>query len=160
MEIKLHLAVIAAFVAGLFVASVLSIIQPEITGFVVRDTLNLGEIPSPSDTLNESSFLLLNDRLIIRIDNASISSYSNTGSMLPFLTNYSHGLRIHPATEQDIHVGDVVSFNNNNKTIVHRVVRIENSNATTYFITRGDNSITEDRIEFKDIEWKIIGILY
>jgi signal peptidase I len=161
MESRHSWMLLGAFVLGLLLAATFFTISGTATGFVVRDSINSQQLQSPSDTLMQDSILLFEDKVIIHVENASIESYQDADSMAPFLTNYSHGLRIHPKSESDIHVGDIVSFTQGNRTIVHRVVNIQKENNTIYFVTKGDNAQNEDaRIVFSDIEWKIIGILY
>lgn len=161
MESKQLLAGIAILALGILIGTTFSSLNQNISGFVVSDSKNLQSISSPGDYLNESSLLLYKDKLTIKVKNASIASYANTGSMLPFITNYSNGLLVVPESEKDIAVGDIVSFSKNNITLVHRVVSLGEDENGTYFVTQGDNANSKDEIiRFRDIEHKLVGILY
>lgn len=153
--------VIAAFIVGVMAGILLSTVDESILGMVVLDSKGLEDISLPSDHLNESSFLLYGDKLIIRINNASIASYEDTGSMIPFLSNTSNGIVIKPSSEGDIHVGDIISFMQDGQFIVHRVMSIDSDEQGVYYITRGDNvNAAYEIVRFRDVEYKLVGIIY
>jgi hypothetical protein len=153
--------IIAAFIMGVVAGVLFSTLDESILGLVVLDSSGLESISSPSDYLNESSFLLYNDRLTIKVNNASIASYGDTGSMLPFLTNTSNGIIIRPASESEIHVGDIISFRKDDQVIAHRVVQISSDEDGTLFTTKGDNvNSVDESVRFNEIDYKLVGILY
>ncbi len=145
--------VVLVFLAGFF-SSTLFNQNPAFTGNVI-------DARSPSNFVNDEDIWVYPDRVVIFIENASVSNYAPTGSMVPFLGSGSNGLRIRPSSAEDIGIGDIVSFTRGNKSIVHRVIDIGIDEEGTYFITRGDNSMTEDElIRFEDIDFVTIGIIY
>jgi hypothetical protein len=116
---------------------------------------------APNNYVNEEDIKVYDDRIIIYLDDARISRYAPTGSMLPFIDEYSNGIKITPASEDEIEVGDIITFRSGSDLIVHRVVEKGYDDSGVYFITKGDNNIIADgKIRFSDIESKTIGVLY
>ena len=120
---------------------------------------------APFDFVDESQIKIYDDKIVINIDGASLSRYAPTGSMKPLLDENSNGIRIVPESEEDIHIGDIITFEQNisgqDYSIVHRVINTGTDSDGTYFITKGDNNTIKDgKIRFKDIRYKTIGILW
>lgn len=116
---------------------------------------------SPSDHIEENNIKIYKDRVVILIDNPSVSRYADTNSMLPVLDSGANGIKIIPKNEKEIKVGDIVSFKFENKIIVHRVVSIGQDEIGTYFITKGDhNKYADEKIRFSDIVSKTVAIIY
>ena len=81
--------------------------------------------------------------------------------MKPLFDHSSNGIRIKPVSEDDINIGDIITFKEGNLLIIHRVIEKGIDNNGVYFITKGDNNFVSDgKIRFKDIEYKTIGIIY
>lgn len=116
---------------------------------------------TPFDFIKENQIEIYPDKVIIRVENASMGSYAPTGSMKPVLDSDSNGIRIVPKSENDIHLGDIISFQKNNELIIHRVVEKGIDGQGVYFITKGDNnSIDDGKIRFKQIKYLTIGIIW
>jgi len=116
---------------------------------------------APFDFVKESQIQVFEDKIVINIDGASISRYAPTGSMLPVLDQGSNGIRIVPKSESDIHIGDIITFEQDNMLIIHRVVKIGSDTEGVYFITRGDNNnIDDEKIRFNDIKYLTIGVIW
>jgi len=115
----------------------------------------------PANWIVEDNITVFRDRIILRVANATVSDYSSSGSMKPVLGRHANGIQIVPASVEDIHVGDIVSFRDGGTLVVHRVVKKGFDSDGTYFITRGDNNAFDDgKIRFEDIESVTIGILW
>lgn len=129
-----------------------------ITGFVTF----LNEKDTPTDRIKESQIYLYDNKIIISIDNASISSYANTRSMEPLINSGSNGIETIPESEEDINIGDIIVYNSTDGLIVHRVIFIGNDEDGKYFLVKGDNNKFPDeyKIRFSDIKYVLIGILY
>jgi hypothetical protein len=122
-------------------------------GFVSKD--------APSDFLTEKQIQIYDDKIVIYVDNASISRYAPTGSMKPLLDENSNGIRIIPENSNQINVGDIITFQENSYFIVHRVIEKGLDSKGVYFITKGDNNeIGDGKIRFEQIRYKTIGILW
>ncbi len=120
-----------------------------------------GNDSAPFDFVKENQIQIYDDKIIIDVNGASISRYAPTGSMLPVLDEGSNGIRIIPKSEEDIHVGDIITFEQDNMLIVHRVISIGTDEQGTYFITKGDNSpINDGKVRFKDIKYITIGVIW
>jgi len=116
---------------------------------------------APSDFIKESDIKVYGDKIVIDIKDASLSNYAPTGSMNPILDENSNGIRIIPESEEKVNIGDIISFQDGNYLIVHRVIEKGIDNEGVYFITKGDNnSINDGKIRFKDIRYITIGVLY
>ena len=133
--------------------------------------LNLGLSPAtgfaslndvaPANWIVKDNLTLFTDKIVLRINNATISRYSSGGSMVPTLGKNANGIQIVPKSERDIRVGDIVSFRAGGNLIIHRVVRKGIDHKGIYFITRGDNNLFNDgKIRFEDIESVTIGVLW
>lgn len=150
------LGFLSANIAGLFL-----IYGSEIPFSFNNLSFSLGNNSAPFDFVKEDQIQIFEDKIVINVENASISSYAPTGSMLPVLDQGSNGIRIVPKSESDIHIGDIITFNQDNMLIVHRVIEIGTDSEGTYFITKGDNSpINDGKIRFKDIKYITIGIIW
>ncbi len=125
-----------------------------VSGFV-------GDVGAPSDWVSEEDIIVLDDRVILKIDGVTLSSYANSGSMVPVLDEGANGIRIVPKSEDDVEVGDIVSFRIGGILVVHRVVEKGEDEDGFYFVVKGDSNLVGDgQIRFEDIEYKTIGILY
>lgn len=119
------------------------------------------ETEAPGDWIKESQIHVYENAIVIDIDEASLSRYAPTGSMLPVLDEKSNGIRIVPKSEEQIKIGDIITFEQDGYSIIHRVVEIGKDEQGTYFITKGDNNnITDGKIRFEDIKYVTIGILW
>ncbi len=124
-------------------------------------TFSLNNSEAPTDIIKENQIKIEKDKIIIYVENASLSGYAPTGSMKPVLDSKSNGIRIIPKSEEEINVGDIVSFRKNNILVVHRVYEKGIDNDGVYFITKGDNNRFNDGIiRFEEIEYKTIGVLW
>ncbi len=116
---------------------------------------------APFDFVDESQIKVYDDKIIINVDGASLSRYAPTGSMKPVLDEGSNGIRVVPKSAEDIHVGDIITFEQDNYLIVHRVVDIGTDEKGIYFITKGDNSgIADGKVRFENIKYITIGVIW
>jgi signal peptidase I len=121
----------------------------------------ISNVSAPADFVAGSNIHVYENSVVIDIENASISKYAATGSMIPVLNENSNGIRIFPNSEEDIPRGDIITFKRGEDLIVHRVIKEGNDELGEWFITKGDNSPAEDgKIYFSDIRYVTIGILY
>lgn len=115
----------------------------------------------PQDRITEDMIEIYSDKIIIKVQDASISEYADTNSMLPIIDKGANGIRIQPKSENDIKVGDIISFESEYGLIVHRVVEISEDDEGKYFITKGDNNAFSDgKVRFEQIKYVTVGVLY
>lgn len=150
---------LAIFLVGIF-ACVMMFFNFNPDGTVTLNTFD-DVVAAPSDHISEKDILVLDDRLVINISNVKISNYAETGSMLPFFDKGANGIQVVPESEDDVEVGDIISYEIEGVSIVHRVVEKGVDERGTYFVIKGDANLAEDgKIRFKDIERIVVGILY
>lgn len=145
---------------GIFVAGFLSaFLLPFL--FSSEIPFGFGNGNAPGDWINEKQIEIQKDKIIINIENASLGRYAATGSMIPVLDDKSNGIRIIPQSEEEINIGDIISFEQRNNLIIHRVIEKGKDEQGTYFITKGDNSpIVDGKIRFSQIKYVTIGVLW
>jgi hypothetical protein len=123
-----------------------------ITGFSVE---------SPSHFIENENILIYPDKVIIKVENAKLSNYDSTGSMIPVLDDSMSGISVVPESEEDINIGDIITFRHGESLIVHRVIEKGTDSDGVYFITKGDNSPTADgKIRFSEIERVLVAVVY
>ena len=119
---------------------------------------------SSYDHIDESEIHLTGNSVLIDLEGYDLrwSRFEDTNSMNPLLDEGHNGLEFVPKTIYDIHSGDVVSFDYNGETYIHRVVEIGNDEYGMYFITKGDNSFNVDEgvRRFEDINGVLFGIVF
>jgi len=126
-----------------------------ITGFVVSD------FEAPSNWISEDDIIVFNDRIVLFVENASLSSYSGSGSMRPFFDEGANGVRVVPLDSSEIEVGDIVSFRVGDRLVVHRVVEKGVDSEGVYFVVQGDNNLIGDgKVRFEEIEWVTVAVVF
>lgn len=150
------------FIIGFLSCMLVSLIYAEIEQPLVIGNLSLiSGAGAPRDWIKESQIHVYENAVVIDVENAGLSKYAPTGSMEPILDENSNGIRIVPENPSQIEVGDIVTFEQNNELIVHRVIEKGEDEQGAYFITKGDNNnVTDGKIRFKDIRYVTIGILW
>lgn len=117
--------------------------------------------PSPANWVQESQILIYPDRVVILVPNATLSRYANTKSMDRIIDVTANGIEIKPKSYEDIHVGDIISYEKGNNLIVHRVIEIGIDEKGWYCITKGDNALQDDgKVRFEQIKYVTIAIIY
>ena len=115
----------------------------------------------PYNFVDEDQIIIYEDKIIIDIEGASMGRYAPTGSMKPLLDENSNGIRIVPKSEENIHIGDIISFKEGDYLVVHRVVDKGIDKQGVYFITKGDNNnINDGKVRFENIKYVTIGVIW
>ena len=118
-------------------------------------------VDAPNDWVSEDDIIVFDDMIVLRVENATLSNYLDTGSMKPVLDKGTNGIRVVPRSAEEIDVGDIVSYRIGGMLIVHRVVEKGFDSEGAYFIMKGDNSLANDgKVRFKDIEFVTIGVIW
>jgi len=158
MNYKYTLVFLAGFLSCAFLFYCFSYSNLEVpfaTGLVSFDA------SAPSDWVADEDIIVFKDYIVLRIANATLSSYTDSGSMKPLLDMGANGIRIVPENSNQIEIGDIVSFRFGDMLIVHRVVEKGLDSEGIYFITQGDNNVfADDKIRFEDIEYVTVGIIW
>lgn len=119
---------------------------------------------TPSDWITQDKIHVYRNYIQIDIPNARWSNFTDTNSMIPVLNSKSNAIQIKPQFEEDIKIGDIISFRNKitNRRIIHRVIGIGNDIDGKYFLTKGDFNSGEDgiKVRFEDIERVTVAVIY
>ncbi len=160
MEILKFIEYTCIFFLG-FVSCLLIMLLLSGTEIPLAFALNDTELKAPSNWIDEKDINIYDNAVVLNIKGASLSKYAPTGSMLPLLDENTNGIRIVPLDEQDIKIGDIITYERNGELIVHRIVKKGNDGQGIWFITKGDNNEgADEKIRFKDIRYKTIGVLW
>jgi c-di-AMP phosphodiesterase-like protein len=129
---------------------------------ILNDTYR--DIPSPYDWIKEEQIKVYNDQIIIKLKDAKWATFTNTKSMDPVIDRKSNAIEIVPKSEEDIHVGDIVSYKSRyiQGVVIHRVIKKEKDKYGTYFIMKGDNNPYSDpeKVRFNQIKRVLVIIIY
>ena len=163
MKKSIIIKVSVIFLVGFLSANLINLYF--ISGFEIPLSLDYfgfsKNLSAPFDFIDEDQIKIYDDRIVIFIEDASLSRYAPTGSMLPVLDNGANGIRVQPSSEDKIHIGDIITFKRDNYLIVHRVIDIGTDSEGVYFITKGDNnSISDGKVRFKDVEYLTVGVIW
>lgn len=119
---------------------------------------------SPYDRVSESQIDVFDDKVTINIKNPEWAGFADTNSMDPFIDKGANAIQIIPGTEEDIHVGDVISYKpeNSDAIIIHRIVKIGQDEKGKYFTAKGDNNPVKDpdKIRFYQIKRVLVAVIY
>ncbi|MBI2451580.1 hypothetical protein HYV50_00710 [Candidatus Pacearchaeota archaeon] len=158
------LFLVFVFLAGFILGQIFnfSFDSERITGFDIFSNKITGyAIEPPSDLIDDKNIIIYPDKVVILVGGARLNNYEGSGSMSPLFGKNSNGITIKPNSEDEIAVGDIVSFRKNDELIVHRVVEKGFDREGVYFITKGDNSqVVDGKIRFSEIEHVLIGVVY
>ncbi len=114
-----------------------------------------------SDFLSRDDILVYDDYVILKISGATISTYAPSGSMAPLLSSKANGIRIVPKEADKINVGDIVSYEFEDKLIVHRVIEKGTDDDGIYYVVKGDSNSTSDgKIRFEDIKYVTVAVVW
>ncbi len=115
----------------------------------------------PGNWVLNENIEIYHDKVILYVNEVSATKYAATGSMLPTLGENATGLRIKPASPEQIQIGDIISFEQDDKVIVHRVIAKGQDLKGYYFITKGDNNQeTDGKIYWEQVRYVTIGLIY
>ena len=148
----LFVAVLFGLALGVFVG-----------GFVEGYASAVPEKLSSYDHVDESEILLTGNTVLISTGHElRWSKFEDTNSMTPLFDEGHNGLEFVPESVYDIHLGDVISFDYEGETYIHRVVEIGNDEVGRYFLTKGDNNFNVDEgvRRFQDINGVLFGVVF
>ena len=118
---------------------------------------------SPSDWIKENQIQVQKDKVIINIENAKWAKFTDTDSMLPFLDENSNAIEVIPRNENDIKIGDIVSYRAfTNDIVIHRVIEKGVDEQGVYFILKGDNNPYPDpeKVRFSQVQRVLVAVIY
>ncbi|MBU3940650.1 MAG: hypothetical protein KKH88_01850 [Nanoarchaeota archaeon] len=155
-KIPLLITILCIFFLGFFSNTIIAN-----SNIQIPFDFNATEKPSPKDRISEDQILVLPDKIIINIAQASWAQYTDTNSMDPLLDEEANGLELTPENKEDLQVGDVIAYETNIGFIVHRIIDINEDEQGWYCITKGDNSsLADQKVRFEQIRFVLIGVIY
>lgn len=121
-----------------------------------------GEQLVPADRIMPDNIHVYADHVRIDLPHARWANFSATGSMSPVLGHTAHALQIIPKKENDIRVGDIVSYHTDKKIIIHRVIETGTDERGWYAVTKGDNNAIPDPepVRFAQIDRVLVAVIY
>ncbi|MCP3686323.1 MAG: hypothetical protein GY861_27075 [bacterium] len=122
------------------------------------------ERASPHDWIKEDQILVYDDRIILNLKNAEWATFTDTNSMDPVIDKGANAIEIVPESTNDIHIGDIVSYESEyvTGTVIHRVIDINQDELGWYATLKGDNSkkIDPERVRFEKIKRIVVAVIY
>ena len=119
---------------------------------------------SPQDNLTEEQIHVYQDRVVIDLEGASWSRFTNTNSMDPVFDTGANGLEKAVDKPSDLSVGDIISFKHEDADgiMIHRIIETGNDDQGWYAITKGDNNPKADPglVRFNQVQSVLVGVLY
>ncbi len=127
-------------------------------------TFDNAELDSPFDRIPEENIRVYSDRVVIYINNPEWAGFEDTNSMDPVIDKGANAIQIVPQSINDIHVGDIISYESDyaEGVIIHRVVSIGNDEQGWYCTAKGDNNPNTDpgSIRFSQIKKVLVAVIY
>jgi signal peptidase I len=92
---------------------------------------------------------------ILRSSNEKFEIKTSGNSMLPLFENDST-ITVLFTKPQNIKIGDIIIFKAKDFLVTHRVIKKITSGGKNYFIEKGDNTKSTNRIDYEDVLGKVI----
>jgi len=119
---------------------------------------------SPADWVKESQIKVTRDNVVVELPNAVWATFTDTHSMEPVLSAKANALEIVPTSTDQIHVGDIASYESKlvDGTIIHRVIEIGSDSQGWYARFKGDNLSQPDpeKVRWEQIRRIVVAIIY
>ena len=133
--------------------------NPEITS---NSFMLLQDRADPKDRISEEKIQVYNDRIVIKLENPEWSRFSDTKSMEPVIYQGANAIQVIPENQEELQEGDIISFETDYGTIIHRIIKIDYDKEGWYAITKGDNSPVNDseKVRFTQIKRVVVAIIY
>lgn len=109
--------------------------------------------------IRTENIVIDDNKIMITLQNATLSTFADTSSMLPTLNHNTKAIEIAPT---NLNIGDIISYTEGNDIIVHRIVDIGSDDLGIYYITKGDNNnaVDPNKIRREKIQGKIVVLIY
>ncbi len=187
MNLKAVFIVLAAFIIGIVSALAVSYVFPSekhpvtTTTYVIANEQTMKENEgstfitkilggdneerlSPYDRIAEQNIRVEKDKVTINVQDAEWSRFTDTNSMDPIIDEGTNAIQIVPKSEEEIHVGDIVSYKSDyaDGIIIHRVIETGYDEKGWYCLMKGDNNSRQDpgKIRFSQIKRVVVAIIY
>ena len=153
---------------------ILGIIVTFLVGFTLNDLIGAGakssleqeitpeEVLYPADHIKEYQLEVYPDKIIIHLQNPSLTRYLPTNSMIPTLSSTSQGIEVPLTNKNQLHKGDIIAYQTTEGLIVHRIIELGNDKEGLYVKTKGDNNKYPDpyKVRMSQIKYVTLGVIF
>jgi len=137
---------------------------------LASDSTSSSSVPreraSPTDRLTINDVHVTDNQVIIdgvKGRGYETAIFTDTNSMDPLIDEGTQAIQIVPLTNDDINVGDIISYDSGMYgVIIHRVIQIGNDEQGWYAIVKGDNNPSADpiKVRFPMIRRVLVAVIY
>jgi len=157
------IALLAAFGLGVMTEEISSGVLVKVSDLPLGAGI-ASERASPGDRISEQQIQVFKDKIILDIQNAQWSTFTDTNSMDPVLDKGANALQIVPGSASEIQAGDIISYENElvGGTVIHRVIETGSDEQGWFAIVQGDNNPYKDanKVRFNQIKRVVVAIVY
>lgn len=120
------------------------------------------ERASPKPRIREDQIKVLPDKVVIYIKNARWATFADTNSMDPVFDAGHYGIQIVPQSPDEIQIGDVISYDSEFGSIIHRVIEIGHDEEGWFAVVKGDNNEIADpwKVRFDQVRRVLVALTY
>lgn len=167
------IAAILVFAVGALFGGIISSAADSASVGTITDNVNQSpastaanplERDSPSDWISENQIKVTKENVVVDLQNAVWATFTDTHSMEPVLSANANALEIVPTSTEQIHVGDIVSYESKlvDGTIIHRIIEIGSDSQGWYAVFKGDNLAKPDpeKVRWEQIRRIVVAIIY
>ena len=146
----------------LIIISLLLLFSVSVISITKQSEFKSPELNSPSDWISEEQIKVYNDKIILDINKATWAKFTDTNSMDPFIDEGSNAIEILPENPDDIMEGDIISYQSEEGTIIHRVIEKGKDTEGIYYIVKGDNNTFSDpyKVRYGDVKGVVVAVIY
>ena len=131
----------------------------------VKALVNPQERISPYPRITKDQIQVLKDRVVIELENPQWATFTDTNSMDPVFDAGHFVIQEVPQSEQDIHVGDIITYSHpsiKQGNLIHRVIKVGYDESGWYAIAKGDNNTNPDpgKVRYGQIKKVVAAIIY
>lgn len=160
MAFKNIIYVKIALITGIF----LGIMINSIGSAINIKNVNTKDIISPYNRIPIDKVHLYEKSACFELENGLIAEFYDTNSMDPLLDEGTKGIAIIPEKEGDIHIGDIIAYEDAEFTnpIIHQVVFVGLDVEGWYAYAKGINTNKTDpnKIRFSQIKSVLVAAIY
>lgn len=120
------------------------------------------KLSPPHDRIAEDKIHVYSDKVVLEIPNAKWARFAPTGSMEPVLNEGSNAIQGTPSSPVDIHIGDIISYDDGQDIVIHRVIETGKDKEGWYAVVKGDNNpvVDKEKVRFEQISSVVLAIVY
>ena len=110
----------------------------------IHFSFSSNEVKSPGDWIAEEQVMIGEENVVLEIEDATWSTFTDTNSMDPVIDKGSHAIKLVPKDDSELSIGDIVSYESPNGVIIHRIVDVREDDEGLFYVMKGDNNDNVD----------------